>query len=171
MLLPGLKRKSILTRVRRAVQSTVTTVVPKSPKRVGVIVDVARAGEIKTIRASLKQWIGPEPEYLYYVPYVKKSDLKDAVIIDDTTIGWRGVIKNSEAKTWAAQPYDLLITLTDRSPVAIQLLEAVSQAKFKVALDGSDSQVAQLTLKVSAKDISTIVTEIQKYLGILAKTA
>ena len=83
--------------------------------------------------------------------------------------GWKGKINNTDLQLFLDEPYDILISYYKENEPLLNLITAVSKAKFKVGLTKDDERLYDLIIDIEPKDIDIFKVELKKYLNILNK--
>lgn len=80
---------------------------------------------------------------------------------------WKNNITDSSLQAFLDTNFDLLITFFEPNNLYLEYVSLLSQASFKVGYANVNSRLFDLEIQVDHSDISTYLTEVKKYLGIL----
>lgn len=82
-------------------------------------------------------------------------------------IGWKGKILSVDLESFIKEDFDVLIGYYVTKHVDINLISALSNAKFKIGLKGTDQRLFDLIINVDANEFNVFKNELKKYLKIL----
>jgi len=83
--------------------------------------------------------------------------------------GWKGKINNIDLQSFIDESYDCLISYYKKDVLELDLITAMSKAKFKVGLSRGEERLYDLIIDVKPKEIEVFKKELKKYLNILNK--
>ena len=84
-------------------------------------------------------------------------------------IGWKGKIENVEVQDFINTKFDALINYYNDDCLGLNLISALSLAKFKIGISDADPRLNDFVVNVKAKEIDVFMVELEKYLKILNK--
>lgn len=83
--------------------------------------------------------------------------------------GWKGKINSVDLQSFLDEPYDCLISYYKKDVLELDLITALSKAKFKVGLNRGEERLYDLIIDIKPNDIEVFKEELKKYLNILNK--
>lgn len=83
--------------------------------------------------------------------------------------GWNGKINNVDLKSLIDEPYDCLISYHKKDILELDLITAMSKARFKVGLSKEEERLYDLIIDIKPQEIEVFKKELEKYLNILNK--
>ena len=118
----------------------------------------------------LAQTLGVDKTDIQLITYYKKlpkSLLTEVDVFAESHIGWKGVLKTTNAKDFANTPFDVLVNYYPKAEMGAYALSAATQAGFKVGIQNSVPGLNDLVIHLNDQDFSVFAEELKKYLHIL----
>lgn len=170
-ILKDFKQKSNKKYLDSIISSRETNVNNSKIKSLGIIFCIDELEDFELFR-NLAESIKVRPNRLKIIAYTES--LKDAPNFWDTyyhseDFGWNGKIKNVELQSFLDIEFDALVSYYEKDIVELKLLTAMSKAKFKIGILGSDERLNDFIIKTRLKEFYLFRKELIRYLNILKK--
>lgn len=82
-------------------------------------------------------------------------------------IGWNGKLLSVDLESFINTDFDVLIGYYNENEVEVNLIAALSKAKFKIGLKEVDKRIFDLIINVRTNELNVFKIELKKYLRIL----
>ncbi|WP_348660963.1 DUF6913 domain-containing protein [Croceibacter atlanticus] len=171
MVLNKMKRASIKRSIQKLTAKRVLENHNSKIEKVVCLIDVDAFGSVQELDQLIEtlQIKSINFKVIGYSAQKKTIKTYSGLLLTNTKIGWKGVVKDSEIKDIIAKPTDLLINYYNKEVLGLELLSAKSPAKFKVGFGNVNPQLNDLIIGCDITDINTFKTEMVKYLKVLNK--
>ncbi len=171
MILKGFKEKSNKKYINNCVKQRVVVTSNSTIKKVGILVFDKEFNDLEWLSnlAKTLKINANELEILSLVSLKKEEVSIFTNTFSEKEIGWKGTLKSQVIKDFVAKDFDLLINFYETENLALQLVTAISKAKFKVGIFKADENLNDLIIQTKLKDQTIFKTELVKYLNILNK--
>ncbi|WP_397362501.1 DUF6913 domain-containing protein [Olleya sp. R77988] len=171
MILKGFKEKSNKKYINKSIKNRVVNADNTIIKTVGIVVNSKEFSDLEWINSFVKDlrinqnnlkilslFNGKKEETSVYNNTFSEKDL-----------GWKGQFKSQVAKDFIANSFDLLVNFYETESLALQVISATTEAKFKVGIANANQKINDLIIDTKIKDKAIFKTELIKYLNILNK--
>ncbi len=169
MFLNGLKTKSIIRKLKKAIASRSYTPSRKPIRRIGILQEGNVPFDVKKIKL-LTTALGikeKDVEVLSYIPKLSKDQKNDSDVYSESGIGWNATLKTIALKDFVARDFDILLSYYTEDRLPLQLISGLSRATFKVGLMKEEQSLHDLVITTAMGEESIFITELEKYLRIL----
>ncbi len=104
-----------------------------------------------------------------YVESKKKIPSLQQNQVQNKDFDWKGNFHNQNAQEFLDKGLDVLVGYYPKKHEVLDVLVAMSKAKFKVGFLGADERLFDLFLDVPFKDFNLFKSELKKYLKVFGK--
>ena len=171
MILKGFKEKSIKKYINKTLGSRKVMLDNSKIKTIGVLLNDDEAIDLKWFE-TLAKTLKINPNNFQVVSFTKEKKLEEQVFnntYNEKSIGWKGKVKHPDLKRFIDTDFDVFISYYSEDSLLLNVLTAISKAKFKVGVFQIDERLNDLIIKTEVKDFETFKNELIKYLTILNK--
>lgn len=169
MFLNGLKAKSISRRIEKENRSRVYSQPSLPLQKIAILQEYRNQFKEKNRKrlAALLKIDVRDIVVLTFKETIDKTQPADVNVFTTKDIGWRGVFKSDNLKTFVDADYDLLIGFHTNQNVSLNAVTALTNAKCKVGVRANETALYDLLIEVSVENEDIFITELEKYLRIL----
>lgn len=171
MFLKRFKEKS-KQKYFKGLLKTERRIVPNSKvDSVGILLNYEEFNQIDRIRKLLKN-IGFKDNKVKVLTYT--GDDKDRpnswdAFYSSEDFGWKAKLNNQELIDFIEYPFDALINYFQSDKLELNLVTAMSKAKFKIGIGAQDDRLYDLIINIDPKHVHIFESELEKYLKVLKK--
>jgi hypothetical protein len=170
MLFQGIKNKAIDKRYNKILASQDKKFNPDlshGVKTIGIVTDDL-SFDVAPVVKELSKLINVEKDSISIVFYSNKElGEKDFLYFTPKNLDWKGKIDSETVSQFIYYPFDILINYSKENNNIVNMIIAMSKAKFKVGYDTVDNRLYQFMLTQSATTIQEFNKELVRYLKIL----
>lgn len=171
MILKGFKEKSNKKYLNKLLTNRFVDVNDNQVVSLGVVLNIDEFDNFDVFN-KLAEYIKIRPNRLKVIAY--SSNKKEGMhswdeCYNPKDFGWKGVIKNTELKSFLNTEFDILVSYYEKEVLELKLITAESKAKFKIGILQSDERLNDLIIKTNLKQFDLFKDEVFKYLTILNK--
>jgi len=171
MILKSLREKSNQKHVNILLSARETSIDDKKIDTLGVILNKSEFDDFEAFRELGKEF-KINPNKIKIIAFTEDDDEVDSsreVLFGPKQIGWKTKIKNAEVLDFLNRDFDAMICYFNKENVILNLVTAMSKAKFKVGISNDDNRLFDLIIDTNHQEFSLFKTELVKYLNILNK--
>ena len=170
MLFQGIKNKALAKRYDKLLASQHKNFNPNlshGVKTIGIITDDL-SFDIAPVVDELSKLINVAKDSISIVFYSNKElGEKDFLYFTPKSLDWKGKISSETVSQFIYYPFDILINYSKEDNKIVNMIVAMSKAKFKVGYDTVDNRLYQFMLTQSATNTQEFNKELVRYLKIL----
>lgn len=165
------KTKLLLKKTKKNLRTRKRSQINDRMQTIGFVIDAAVVANVETLLkiATSLQVKAVHQFYLVVLPYQKNMPDLLPNQMHSKQISWNGSLTNDAAKQFLNKDVDVLIACYKTPQAQMDYLVSASKAKFKIGLQGADTQLFDLILNVPVSESTLIEKEMKKYLKILNK--
>lgn len=171
MILKGFKEKSNKKYIDTTLKKRIVVGDTNKVKKVGVLVSIEESIDYNMFR-TLSEDLGIEENKVEVIAFTSEKKTEDCLFkptYNSKDLGWKGVMKHPELKTFVNAEFDVLISYYKQGITGLKLITTASKAKLKVGILTEDERLNDLIIKTELMDFEGFRSELIKYLDILNK--
>lgn len=173
MFFKRFKEKSNKKFIDKVLNSRITSVDSEVIKSIGVILSADEFDDKEYFKTILFDTFKINQNNIKIITFIKDENLLTLNSWDSCftpkQIGWKGKIENIELQDFVNTKFDALINYYNNDCLELNLVSALSLAKFRIGISNANSKLNDFVINVNAKEIDVFITELDKYLKILNK--
>lgn len=169
MFLKGFRDKSNQKVIKKLLNDKPATVVVNKLQTIGVLINYNEFNDFEGFRKLFKELelTSPKCRVAAFIDDEKKISNTWNTYFIPQNIGWKGKIESVDLETFIKADFDVLISYYNQSQLELNLITALSNAKFKIGLAPVDDRLYDLIINVNTSQFAIFKTELKKYLKIL----
>ncbi|WP_353778543.1 hypothetical protein [Winogradskyella sp. 3972H.M.0a.05] len=171
MILKAFREKSNQKYINSLLNSRKAVFTNDKVKTIGVLLNLEEYDDFESFRLYFKELglTSPKSKVAAFVNDEKKiNNLWDTYFIPKN-FGWKGKVNSIDLQTFLDTEFDVLISYFKSDILELNLITALSKAKFKVGLSGVDERLYDLIIDVEVRQQEVFKLELKKYLTVLNK--
>ena len=173
MILKGLKEKSNQKHINKLLLERNVMVDDSLINSIGVVLSESEYDDFEAFR-ELAAELSINPNKIKIAMFTeddKSVESSRELLYGRKQIGWNAKIKNPELQRFIESDFDALICFYATETIELNLVAALSKAKFKIGLAGPDARLYDFIVETSTANFDVFKDELKKYLAILKKIA
>lgn len=169
MFLKGFRDKSNQKVIKKLLNKKPPAVVVDKLQTIGVIFNHDEFDDFEVFRKLFVELelTSPKCRVAAFIDDEKKIINTWNTYFIPNNIGWKGKIESVDLASFINAEFDILISYCNYSSVELNLITALSNAKFKIGLANVNDDLYDLIINVNTNQFNTFKTELTKYLKIL----
>jgi hypothetical protein len=140
-------------------------------KTIGLLIDSTHFSQFDKLINEFKKYSNGQFKInlLVYRKKSKKNEIIEYPFYSKSNIGIAGKINKGEIENFIDFPFDLLISYYDYSNPNLELVSALSKAKFKVGFESANQSINHFFVKTYVDEYEDFTKVLFDYLKILKK--
>ena len=169
MFLRGFKKKSNQKFINKLLSHASNGQAMGQVQTVGVLLNYEEFNDFETFRNLFKELdlTSPKCRVAAFIQDEKQITNTWNTYFIPKNIGWKGTILSVDLESFIKEEFDVFIGYYTKNDVEINLISALSKAKFKIGLKGADQRIFDLVINVEPQQFGVFKRELKKYLKIL----
>jgi len=171
MILKSLREKSNQKHINKLLSSRESGVDDSRIDTLGIILNSSEFNDFEAFREFASE-LKINPNKIKVIAFTEDNkDLEGSreLLFSPKQIGWKTTIKNPELTDFLKKEFDALICFFNEENVILDLVAAISKAKFKIGIANHDERLYDLIIETTNQEFGLFKTELVKYLNILKK--
>lgn len=169
MFLRGFKKKSNQKFINKLLSQTPTNQTFGELQTIGVLLSYEEFNDFEIFRHLFKELDlnSPKCRVAAFIQDEKQITNTWNTYFIPKNIGWKGTILSVDLESFIKEEFDVFIGYYTNNDVDVNLISALSKAKFKIGLKGADQRIFDLIINVEPQQFGVFKKELKKYLKIL----